>query len=454
MNKELIKKIIKNPSIIKHIDINLNIIKDLISYSYGKENAITFLENNKLKLIENLNKNLNEFEIDNDLGNFLKELKLNISYAEIKMFFSYFVKNNEKLIRFLIDNNYFIKNHGFFKQLYFEKDNKIFIKVMKENNKLFEYFLYESFYLHLLNNKELLKGFLNYLIDIKHFLIFPKTKEEFIKSFRFLDKIKPMPDFVLEYINQNKELKEKLFKEQSKIDLIDKILSDYKEKKDLENFFNSNNLNEEEINYFYSKIKINTLLYRKGMYEFLENEIKFNILNKELKDKLYFISILLKKHNDLEKYCEYNFTDIHSTNRIGLHDKDLRILTFVEKDFLRKNYKKIKENILNGVPIGKQALKYFLLKNKDKLDRKIISFALNKYPRLYNSLNLKIKVNFKSNIRSFISLKDLIYKKNLSLVEVEYIKTNIHKVLNIKNLTDLNPEVSKLIKEYYAKEFK
>ena len=358
------------------------------------------------------------------------------------MFFSYFVKNNEKLIRFLIDNNYFTKNHGFFKQLYFEKDNKIFIKVMKENNKLFEYFLYESFYLHLLNNKELLKGFLNYLIDIKHFLIFPKTKEEFIKSFRFLDKIKPMPDFVLEYINQNKELKEKLFKEQSKIDLIDKILTDYKEKKDLEKFFSSNNFNEEEINYFYSKIKVNTLLYRKGMYEFLQNEIKFNILNKELKDKLYFISILLKKHNDLEKYCEYNF------------DKDLRILTFVEKDFLRKNYKKIKENILNGVPIGKQALKYFLLKNKDKLDREIISFALNKYPRLYNSLNLKIKVNFKSNIRSFISLKDLIYLKKLSSVEVEYIKTNIHKVLNIKNLIDLNPEVSKLIKEYYAKEFK
>ena len=442
MNKELIKKIIKNPSIIKHIDINLNIVKDLINYSYGKENAITFLENNKLKLIENLNKNLNEFEIDNDLGNFLKELKLNISYAEIKMFFSYFVKNNEKLIRFLIDNNYFIKNHGFFKQLYFEKDNKIFIKIMKENNKLFEYFLYESFYLHLLNNKELLKGFLKYLIDIKHFLIFPKTKEEFIKSFRFLDKIKPMPDFVLEYINQNKELKEKLFKEQTKTESIDKLLSDYKEKKDLENFFNSNNLNEEEINYFYSKIKVNTLLYRKGMYEFLQNEIKFNILNKELKDKLYFISILLKKHNDLEKYCEYNF------------DKDLRILTFVEKDFLRKNYKKIKENILNGVPIGKQALKYFLLKNKDKLDREIISFALNKYPKLHNSLNLKIKVNFKSNIRSFISLKDLIYKKNLSLVEVEYIKTNIHKVLNIKNLIDLNPEVSKLIKEYYAKEFK
>ena len=155
-----------------------------------------------------------------------------------------------------------------------------------------------------------------------------------------------------------------------------------------------------------------------------------------------FKSTLLKKHNDLEKYCEYNF------------NKDLRILTFVEKDFLRKNYKKIKENILNGVPIGKQALKYFLLKNKDKLDREIISFALNKYPKLYNSLNLKIKVNFKSNIRSFISLKDLIYKKNLSLVEVEYIKTNIHKVLNIKNLIDLNPEVSKLIKEYYAKEFK
>ena len=40
------------------------------------------------------------------------------------------------------------------------------------------------------------------------------------------------------------------------------------------------------------------------MYEFLENEIKFDILNKELKDKLYFISTLLKKHNDLEKYCE------------------------------------------------------------------------------------------------------------------------------------------------------
>lgn len=442
MKKEFIKKIIKNPNITEHIDINLNIVKDLISYSYGKENAITFLENNKLKLIENLNKNLNEFEIDNDLGNFLKELKLNISNVEIKMFFSYFVKNNEKLIRFLIDNNYFIKNHGFFKQLYFEKDNKIFIKVMKENNKLFEYFLYESFYLHLLNNKELLKGFLNYLIDIKHFLIFPKTKEEFIKSFRFLDKIKPMPDFVLEYINQNKELKEKLFKEQTKTESIDKLLSDYKEKKDLEIFFNSNNLNEKDVNYFYSKIKVNTLLYRKGMYEFLENEIKFDILNKELKDKLYLIFTLVKKHNDLEKYCEYNF------------NKDLRILTFVEKDFLRKNYKKIKENILNGVPIGKQALKYFLLKNKDKLDRKIISFALNKYPRLYNSLNLKFKVNFKSNIRSFISLKDLIYKKNLSLVEVEYIKTNIHKVLNIKNLIDLNPEVSKLIKEYYAKEFK
>ena len=442
MNKELIKKIIKNPNIIKHIDINLNIVKDLISYSYGKENAINFLENNKLKLIENLNKNLNEFEIDNDLGNLLKELKLNMSNVEIKMFFSYFVKNNEKIIRFLIDNNYFIKNHNFFKQLYFEKDNKIFIKVMKENNKLFEYFLYESFYLHLLNNKELLKGFLNYLIDIKHFLIFPKTKEEFIKSFRFLDKIKPMPDFVLEYVNQNKELKEKLFKEQSKIDLIDKLLTNYQEKKDLEKFFSSNNFNEEEINYFYSKIKVNTLLYRKGMYEFLENEIKFDILNKELKDKLYLIFTLVKKHNDLEKYCEYNF------------NKDLRILTFVEKDFLRKNYKKIKENILNGVPIGKQALKYFLIKNKDKLDREIISFALNKYPRLYNSLNLKIKVNFKSNIRSFISLKDLIYLKKLSSVELEYIKTNIHKVLNIKNLIDLNPEVSKLIKEYYAKEFK
>ena len=186
----------------------------------------------------------------------------------------------------------------------------------------------------------------------------------------------------------------------------------------------------------------------------MTNEIKFDILNKELKDKLYFISTLLKKHNDLEKYCEYNFTDIHSTNRIGLHDKDLRILTFVEKDFLRKNYKKIKENILNGVPIGKQALKYFLIKNKDKLDKEIVRFALNKYPRLYNSLNLKFKVNFKSNIRSFISLKDLIYLKKLSSVELEYIKTNIHKVLNIKNLIDLNPEVSKLIKEYYAKEFK
>lgn len=36
MNKEFIKKIIKNPSIIKHIDINLNIVKDLISYSYVK----------------------------------------------------------------------------------------------------------------------------------------------------------------------------------------------------------------------------------------------------------------------------------------------------------------------------------------------------------------------------------------------------------------------------------
>ena len=82
MNKELIKKIIKNPNIIEHIDINLNIIKDLISYSYGKENAITFLENNKLKLIENLNKNLNE-EFEFSINENFFEYKI-ISIKEYK----------------------------------------------------------------------------------------------------------------------------------------------------------------------------------------------------------------------------------------------------------------------------------------------------------------------------------------------------------------------------------
>ncbi len=67
---------------------------------------------------------------------------------------------------------------------------------------------------------------------------------------------------------------------------------------------------------------------------------------------------------------------------------------------------------------------------------------------LSNSLNIKEEVEFKKNIINFISLKDVIYKKDLTEFEMNLIKKHLKKVLKINYTKKLNKEVSNLIKTY------
>ena len=124
------------------------------------------------------------------------------------------------------------------------------------------------------------------------------------------------------------------------------------------------------------------------------------------------------------------------------------MIVFVNENIVIKNYKQIRDSILKGVPVGKQGLKFFALKNKNKLDKEFLEYILNIYPKFYNSLNIKEEVEFKKNIINFISLKDVIYKKDLTEFEMNLIKKHLKKVLKINYTKKLNKEVSNLIKTY------
>lgn len=125
-------------------------------------------------------------------------------------------------------------------------------------------------------------------------------------------------------------------------------------------------------------------------------------------------------------------------------------LTTLPKYKIINEYDSIRECVMNCLKndikrVGKQGLKYFLIKNKQKLDKEFLLLVLNKYPQFYDSL----KVNYDEDIINLLNsksnknkknLKEVFFKndKYLSLNDRLFIQKNINILLSLKSLDYIN----------------
>jgi hypothetical protein len=130
-------------------------------------------------------------------------------------------------------------------------------------------------------------------------------------------------------------------------------------------------------------------------------------------------------------------------------NSNLILISEMEENIIKRKYSIIRKSILSGSKIGKQGLKYFLIKNKAKLDKELLESVLEKYPKFYNSLKIRIDLDF--NKKTFVkklTLSDCIYKREISIEEEVFIRTNIEKLLKVKNLCNLNGKVKEIILDF------
>lgn len=436
--KELYKKINENPSLLNFIEIDFDFITKLVEESINDVATKNFMNKNKEAILKIFKKNLNLNTFIDDLTKTFKNKDYTFKIHLLK----FLIQNNILLEKHLIENRYkdinfkLINDSNNRKELFnlMLKDDTFFFYLTK--NIKFENIRNIELFVSIIKNRNLVEKFFQYCIDNDNLIINPKDKIENNLRYNMLYFFKELPIILEPYLTEKCFLS-KIKSNKSIKELIDLNIHFHNlgELKD-----SLETLNPEDLAYLHLKLEFKHIKSSKYLYNSISKNLLFDILNKELKNtnNLEQIKnlILERDKNDLNLYFLHNL------------NIDLRLIVFVNENIVIKNYKQIRDNILKGVPVGKQGLKFFALKNKNKLDKEFLEYILNIYPKFYNSLNIKEEVEFKKNIINFISLKDVIYKKDLTEFEMNLIKKHLKKVLKINYTKKLNKEVSNLIKTY------
>lgn len=186
-----------------------------------------------------------------------------------------------------------------------------------------------------------------------------------------------------------------------------------------------------------------TSFIKKSWYV-LNDDLKEDIFNimLENKDLICFenVKILNEKQKQIlkEKYPLELFYMIDSKyfdlSRIPLNE------ITEEYETIREIVVYILKNDINR--LGTQSLKYFLVKNKTKLDKELLYLVLDKHPKMVDSLKIKdvelldfvkSKINYEQ-----IKIKNLFFKQELSDEEKEIINKNSILLFKIKNFDKIN----------------
>lgn len=375
-------------------------------------------------------------QLDICLNKFYKDNK-ELQYNDLEINDIYFLmRNYDTLVKHTYLKKEIKKSELFYKEPLIFKPylldlSKIEVFILYQANTLFdllnkivkeeEYFIAKHI-IKLMNEKQVFK-YLEHLINSKSNIIFKNS--EINKD--FLEKFDVLPDFLESYIKDIPSLLLKLKKEHSnETRLKDLLNKPWNIKQELlladEEFKNLilENLNPKHLRSNFIEILPKNILFKLTKNMNLEELNNLN-LGKELRRKIFLNNI---KDN-------------------------LILISEMEEKIIKNKYKIIRKSILNGSPIGKQGLKYFLIKNNSKLDKELLEFVLKKFPRFYNSLKIKIDLNLdKKPFEKKLELSDCIYKKEISQEEEIFIKNNIESLLRMKNLCCLNYKVKEIILDF------
>lgn len=133
---------------------------------------------------------------------------------------------------------------------------------------------------------------------------------------------------------------------------------------------------------------------------------------------------------------KYNVSSIHTLAIFNKNKEiDCRLISHLQISEIQKNYNEYKNLILSGSKIGKAGLKYFLIKNKEKLTSDIIMFSLKKYPTFAKSLKINMNEykDILQNKKEYeYDLKKLIMVDESILTEKEkkFIESKVDVIVN------------------------
>ena len=412
MNKTLI---LKNLNLLSLITLS---VKDLIEFH--KETRYTPKWNNIKHSFKQTNENLKIDEIDHRDLNYMLHSS---NYTDFFKGTGYEenIKNSELFLRCPSMFMEYIKKIDVLTTFTLYTSKKLFIVL---DNLIMD--MDFGFLLRKLNEK-MQNEYIDHLIETKSPIIFPKTNGDIINQYKRLYLFTSLPEKMEQYIKKtNDKLLSKIKKEYSIELVVDCLLSNpYSITKAIVN----GNLKEEEKDLLFKKIETKHL--RKEFIKFIPEEKRFELLNKlsseELKKILW--------NEELKK--DFFIKNI---------DKNLYLLSEMEIAVITKYYREIRNSILNGTKTGKQGLKYCLIKNKSRLDKRLLEFVLKKYPRFYNSLKVKEQLDFNTEpFKKEKKLKDIIYKETITKEELKFVKENIKALMKISDLKKLNKEVEELM---------
>lgn len=414
MNKQII---LKNLNLLKLINLN---VKDLIEFHHEtrytpKWNVIKerFKETNeKLNIDEIEHKDLNYILHSSNYNDFFKNTRYeeNIRNSELflkmpSMFMEY-IKSSPSLITFHLYQS---------KKLFTILDNLVLDCDFKALlGKTTEKMQYE---------------YIDYLIETKSSVIFTKTNGDIINQYKRLSLFTSFPEKIEKYIAEtNNKLLLKITKEYNIELVVNTLLSN---PYTIKRAFMNGMLKEEEKELLFKKMETRHL--RREFIEYIPEEKRFELLNKLNAEDLKKMIWTKELKND---FFVKNI------------DKNLFLLNEMEIETLNKYYKEIRKSILNGIKTGKQGLKYFLIKNKKRLDKELLEFVLKKYPRFFNSLKIKEEINFNTEpFKKEKKLKDVIYNQKITNEDIKFVKQNLKALMKITNLNNLNKEVEKIMLE-------
>ena len=463
MNKEIYLMISKNPSLLRFNNLDLDFIFNFILMGkYDKkvknyldknkvELADAFIANNKLtyeKLSNRLTEMFKKENLEKMIKDNHKELDASCSPYNTKVdIYKQLIKDMIIIESMLVRNNFYLENSDLVHLIIQSSNSDFLIKLMIEEK------TFNKTFIRVLDNDRInvpsiLKkfkmedSFFKFLIEENHCIINPETRMDLIKRKEFFNCFDVLPKFLEEYLKEDRycflqlisqQFQKGMSTQKSEQDIIDRLFRDYSllytklcqlqtsgDKKDLE--------------YFYSKLSFFHLSR--------EHQLKCQVPQE----------IVYRAYDEIKSIRTLHFElDIKDLSRYFINrlDTNLRLITCMHESLIKRKYARIRASILNGSPIGKQGLKYFLVKNKQKIDVELAEYVLNKYPKLFNSLKLSFPVNFKPNTIKGMNIKELKNKKTLTEEEYEFAKNNISVILKMNFDKINNEQLIELAQNYF-----
>ena len=453
MNKEIYLMISKNPSLLRFNNLDLDFIFNFILMGKYDKKVKNYLDKNKVELAdafiannkltyEKLSNRLTEMFKKENLEKMIKENheELN-SYcsphnAKVEIY-KQLIKDMIIIESMLVRNNFYLENSDLVRLIIQSSNSDFLIKLMIEEKTFNKTFIAVLDNNHI-NASSILKkfkmedSFFKFLIEKNHSIINPETQMDSVKRKEFFNCFDVLPKFLEEYLKEDRYQKA-MSTQKSEQDIIDRLFRDYSllytklcqlqtsgDKKDLE--------------YFYSKLSFFHLSREHQLKCQVPQEIVYRAYDEIKSIRTLHLELGIK---DLSRYF---------INRL---DTNLRLITCMHESLIKREYVRIRASILNGSPIGKQGLKYFLVKNKQKIDVELAEYVLNKYPKLFNSLKLSFPVNFKPNTIKGMNIKELKNKKTLTEEEYEFAKNNISVILKMNFDKINNEQLIELAQNYF-----